>query len=53
MPEKSKALLDLLGVKEESRGWQNLGLGDGGERTMKAVKKGEQLFPAVQAPTLE
>ncbi|ORY55326.1 methionyl-tRNA synthetase [Leucosporidium creatinivorum] len=47
MPEKSKQLLDTLGVSEERRGWPDLGLGEGGERTMMKGKL-KQLFPNVK-----
>lgn len=47
MPSKSKQLLDTLGVSEERRCWSDLGLGEGGERTMMSGKV-EQLWPNVK-----
>lgn len=47
MPEKAKQLLDTLGVSVGKRGWAELGLGEGGERTMMKGKL-KQLFPNVK-----
>jgi methionyl-tRNA synthetase len=46
MPEKAHQLLDTLGVANWRRGWSDLALGEGGERT---IKKGKcYLFPVVK-----
>ena len=47
MPSKSRQLLGTLGVEEARRAWSDLGLGDGGRRTMRTGKV-EQLWPTVK-----
>ncbi|SCZ97632.1 BZ3500_MvSof-1268-A1-R1_Chr4-3g07317 [Microbotryum saponariae] len=46
MPQKSKQLLDMLGVAEEKRGWEDAVLGQGGERTLDVLGR-DQLFPGL------
>ncbi|SGY73202.1 BQ5605_C005g03273 [Microbotryum silenes-dioicae] len=46
MPQKSKQLLDMLGVAEEKRGWEDAVLGQGGERTLDVLGR-DQLFPSL------
>lgn len=48
MPDKTVELLDALGVPAGRRGWRWTGLGEGGERGMKAAKgKKVHLFPSI------
>lgn len=52
MPEKSNELLNRLGVKNENRNWENLGVGMGGDRN-DVVTGGvgvPHLFPSVILP---
>ncbi|GAA6026859.1 hypothetical protein JCM8097_005913 [Rhodosporidiobolus ruineniae] len=50
MPDKAKQLLDMLGVPEGRRRWEDAEVGKGGERTPK-VGKGEYLWPAPLVPS--
>jgi len=47
MPEKSRILLDALGVGEEARKWENVGFGRGGERREPSLIQGG-LWPVVE-----
>lgn len=52
MPEKSSELLDRLGVRLDKRRWEDLGIGEGGERNPVIVSGPgvPHLFPAVAIP---
>lgn len=49
MPDKSRQLLDSLGVSDNTRTWDRVAFGRGGETKFKAGKH-KVLFPPVKVP---